>query len=64
MAETNIILFGCREDGTVPMIKALTDGETQNAYQAAQAFLAEHDSCSSVELWAEDNLLATVRRAN
>ena len=62
MTQANLILFACRDDGTVPVIKALSDTEGLAVDAAANDILAEHRSCDVVEVWADSALTAVVRR--
>ena len=55
-------LLGVRLDGFASVVDLVADG-LATARQRADALLAEHASCVSVELWRDGGLVEKVRRA-
>lgn len=53
-------LVGLRADGVSLAIDFVPEGVLVTALDEARSFLAAHDSCSTVEVWAEGELVARV----
>lgn len=57
---TPFTLVGLRADGVSLTVDFVPDGELAGAVREARSFLAAHDSCTIVEIWAEGELVARV----
>jgi hypothetical protein len=62
VAEEVLTLLGVREDGVASIVDLDPNG-LASARRRAEAMLAEHLSCTQVEIWREGALLARVSRA-
>ncbi len=60
----SIVLVGRRADGAPSTLEILPPGSRSDGAAAARAFLTEHRSCQSVELWTNDQLLGSMARGD
>ncbi|HEV2531965.1 hypothetical protein [Phenylobacterium sp.] len=56
-------LVGLRADGVAPVVDIRPASEADGGLRAGAAFLAEHASCSKVEIWLDGQILTTLSRS-
>ena len=61
---SSIVLVGVRADGAKPIMTIASEVPQRSTEDLAAAFLGEHDSCETVELWRGEVRLATISRSD
>lgn len=62
LGDETYTLLGVRADGVAPTVDLVTTDDLSKVLTRARAFLAEHASCDSVEVWKGPVLVERVLR--